>query len=89
MKECAMEIKSRSDGITDYGAYAYRAWAAKDALRTSPWEAWFEIHMPDYKTIVCGPKKLPEQFASGEEAFAAAEEKVNHAIGGQTKQLDC
>lgn len=88
-----MEIKSRSDGITDYGSYAYRAWAAKDPLRTGPWEAWYEIHTPDYKTILCGPKKLFEQFASGEEAFAAAEEKVkweiDHAIGGQTKKLDC
>ena len=88
-----MEINRKSDGITDYGAYAYRAQAAKDQLRTGPWEAWYEIHTPDHKTILCGPKKLSEQFASGEGAFAAAEVKVkreiDHAIGGQTRRLDC
>ncbi len=79
--------------FTDFGLYAYRAYATKDPLTTGPWEAWYEIHTPDHKTILYGPKKLPEQFATGEAAFAAAEAtvkwEINHAVGGQTWRLDC
>lgn len=74
----------------NFGAYTYRAWAVNDPLSTGPWEAWFEIHSQDYKSLLFGPIKLPMLFASREDAYAAAEAKVqyeiNHAIGGQTWQ---
>lgn len=75
--------------FTNYGPYAYRAWAARDPLSTGPWEAWYEIHTPDHQTLLFGPTKLHDQFVTGEDAVAAAELKaqweITHSIGGQSQ----
>lgn len=77
--------------FTDFGHYAYRAWAAPDTFSTGPWEAWYEIYTPDHQTVLFGPAKLSQQFATGEEAAEAAEKQaqweISHSIGGQTKPV--
>jgi len=73
--------------FTNFGPYAYRAWAAKDPLSTGPWSAWYEIHTPDHQTLLFGPTKLPDEFAMGDDAVAAAEARarreISHNIGSQ------
>jgi hypothetical protein len=72
--------------FTDFGAYSYRAWAARDPHSTGPWDAWYEIHTSDHQTLLFGPTKLAQQFVIGEEALAAAEQQVqwdiSHSIDG-------
>lgn len=74
--------------FTNFGPYTYRAWAARDTFSTGPWEAWYEIHTPDHQTLLFGPTKLAQQFATGEEAARAAglqaEAEISRSIGGQT-----
>jgi hypothetical protein len=78
-----MNIISKTDAITVYGLYAYRAYAVP--LKTGDWEAWYVIHTQDLNTVLSGPKKLPWQFSLGEAASEAAVKKakweIDHSIG--------
>jgi len=76
--------------FTDFGQFAYRAWASRKPLDTGPWEAWYEIHTLNHDTLLSGPKKLPGMFETRQEAFAAADAKarweIDHSIAGQTRR---
>lgn len=84
-----MAYETKPVGFADYGSFAYRAYAVP--LLTGNWEAWYVIHDPASRRILCGPTKLPWQFSAGEAANEAAEKKarweIDHSFGVRPRQF--